>query len=181
MQPSDIEAFREVERTILNKIALNNENARKYELAYLGYRHSIEVATSAYTDTGVAVVDSYLAAAFKHIETKPKGYFQRLAKSTGRPFVYIQEQYSIRRLLQITKSARSENLAAAFLLNAVDYPTEKAATSYEATKTPISKCDGEGYWKFYLHGAEGKELVNMFMESCKTNPVNRIILKLPPR
>lgn len=182
MDINTLEPFREAQRRFYAaRIAIDVVAKQKHEDAQRALT-LIEKATQDYLECGVAVLSEVITlCVLGYMKTTAKQYFEGVAKVLGRPFIYASQKHYVGPIeLTIPKNTRTENLAAGFLLTAVSYKNKHTARR-PSSNGSVAKCDGEGYWRFYLHGDEGLQLFKAFVEGCRTNPVNRIVLKLPPR
>lgn len=164
----------------LKKFAECETNARRYlehQLAVLRTNENIvREATENYLETRVAVASRDVFGALRSIYYHtPKPYFEELAGTYGRKLLYCEQSEDDSRIwhLTIPSSKRMTNIASPLLL-----------VAQEGCPTRWGKCDhfllyqggDKAAWKFWFCGAEGKEMLDAYVERCRVDPVFRVII-----
>lgn len=146
--------------------------------------NSLLKCTKRYYETGIAFATTEAIAALAVSGTKPKDYFRDLAKQLHRPFInsYAQRVYISGRghsgfvRMKVPKSKPMENLVSLLLVQGKHVNDMQGVYWYSA---PLTFDDSLRQWDFYFVGKEGMQHYLRFRQMCRTNPVARIVLKLP--
>jgi len=143
---------------------------------------SLVKCVARYHETGVAFVTSAANTAISSTGQKPKTFFRQLAKQMKRPFInsYYVSQYIYQKgcvniiSLQVPRTKPMENLVSSLLLVSVERNSANPWYSHAVSHDANSRT-----WDFLFVGKKGLQHFLRFRQMCKTNPVARMILKLP--
>lgn len=156
-----------------------------------GYRReqmtALRHASQRYLDSGIAFADNTTSLCLSLAGLRERDYFEKLASTVGRPFLWAERGtsycYSSNTYkhvhyieLRVPRNKAMENIVSALLIMAK--PLESAG-NFRAG--PLLVRDNTRSWKFYFVDDEGKTMFDNFAEMCRTNPVARILLKIPGR
>lgn len=165
---------------------MQTPEAYKAMTAFNVLRSRLAAATEAYQKTGVAFCTRELAQSFSLLPDRtPRNYFKALAKQLGRPLVYAyitKPRFSWRAKggdgnwstdieLSIPTSERCKGLVSGLTLLAVPKREWKESDAVSHDHTPRA-------WNFRFYGEAGRAIFDGFVETCHTNPIQRVILNL---
>lgn len=156
-------------RSLRNDAAAHEEYAKKCF-------DTLNTAAKTYHQGGVAMLTNDVIAALYYLEVgvTPREFFQRIATDLGRPLVTAEpDYYSNGIVLTVPKNKAMQNIVAPLLL----VIPEDNLNARHRIDGPI-RSESTTRWKFFFPN-DNKDQFKQWCEMCRTNPVARIVLKIP--
>jgi hypothetical protein len=143
----------------------------------------LRAATQGFFATGVGYADAWLDFTLRRLaNVNPSTYFRELATEHGRPAIHAIEQSlyyggTTAVELRLPRTQRLDIIVGQLVLLASEakyrYAIGRNAGILDKIETTRSRF-------FYFKGGEGKALFEHWLNQCRTDPVFRISLQLPP-
>jgi hypothetical protein len=166
-------SLRSAQQQLADRIKSIRENAAYQESDANNQFAILQAAADRYHKQGIAKATTKVSSAANWLfGGTAREFFQQIANELERPLVLAEtDHYGI--MLTVPKSKAMQNIVAPLLL--VIEPGD-VALRYRATEA--TRSESAARWKFFFPGAK-KDQFKQFCEMCRTNPVARMILKIP--
>lgn len=143
----------------------------------------LDQALRGYKHEPIALVTDEMENACRRFGIKAIELFRRAANDLGRPFLRADSTYNGWVYLNVPRSTKLDNLASMLLLTSQPHKLathgDRWSANYHSANVSLFHDSSEKNWKFLFCREDGRAMFDQFIETLKTDPVARIILKLP--